>query len=278
VIGMHRSGTTLLTRLLCGMGVFCGWRPTRNGESPFFGELNKWLLRQVGGSWDAPRGVEALAQDARVHDLVRDYLELSLGCPRVARYLGPGGLVPGRHLRDRRGPWGWKDPRNTFTLPVWRSLFPEARVIHVHRHGVDVAASLRHRRARALDRAERRYRRRRRLYCLQAKHGGFAHSLPCGRLDSAFAIWEAYVDRARDQLAGIGERGMEIGYEQLVASPEEALRRLADHCGLELPARRRRQVMAQIDAGRVEAFRSDPELVRFAGTVAGRLRARGYEA
>ncbi len=30
--------------------------------------------------------------------------------------------------------WGWKDPRNTFTLPMWLSIFPKARVLHVLRN------------------------------------------------------------------------------------------------------------------------------------------------
>jgi hypothetical protein len=31
------------------------------------------------------------------------------------------------------GPWGWKDPRNSLTLPFWLQVFPGARVLIVHR-------------------------------------------------------------------------------------------------------------------------------------------------
>jgi hypothetical protein len=50
--------------------------------------------------------------------------------------------------------WGWKDPRNSITLPVWLKLFPDARVIHIVRNGVDVAESLYRRQQRGFQEAK----------------------------------------------------------------------------------------------------------------------------
>ena len=37
---------------------------------------------------------------------------------------------------------GWKDPRNTFTLDLWLKLFPNAKIINIMRHPLDVSQSL----------------------------------------------------------------------------------------------------------------------------------------
>jgi hypothetical protein len=39
-------------------------------------------------------------------------------------------------------PWGWADPRNSLTLPFWRELFPDLRVVVCVRHPHEVAGSL----------------------------------------------------------------------------------------------------------------------------------------
>jgi hypothetical protein len=44
---------------------------------------------------------------------------------------------------DGREPWGWKDPRNCLTLPLWRKLLPETKVLICVRNPLAVAESLR---------------------------------------------------------------------------------------------------------------------------------------
>jgi hypothetical protein len=41
--------------------------------------------------------------------------------------------------------WGWKDPRNSLTLPFWQRLIPRMRYVLCLRNPIDVAASLRRR-------------------------------------------------------------------------------------------------------------------------------------
>lgn len=49
-----------------------------------------------------------------------------------------------RLLREFEGrePWGWKDPRNSATLPFWLHLFPDLKIVVCLRHPKEVALSL----------------------------------------------------------------------------------------------------------------------------------------
>ncbi len=52
--GMHRSGTSMIGRMLEELGLFVGLRKDENNEALFFQEMNEWLLHQCGASWDDP--------------------------------------------------------------------------------------------------------------------------------------------------------------------------------------------------------------------------------
>jgi hypothetical protein len=53
-----------------------------------------------------------------------------------------------RHLALERV-WGWKDPRNSLTLPFWREVVPALRIVVCVRNPVEVAISLRNRNLRS---------------------------------------------------------------------------------------------------------------------------------
>ena len=54
IIGMHRSGTTMLSKILENSGVFLGNNKDINNEALFFQKINTWFMRQVYASWDNP--------------------------------------------------------------------------------------------------------------------------------------------------------------------------------------------------------------------------------
>ncbi|MCZ7535456.1 MAG: hypothetical protein M5T61_05595 [Acidimicrobiia bacterium] len=131
VLGMHRSGTSAVTRVLNRLGATIGDPADldRNWENVPLREWNRRLLEAAGGAWDAPpllspgwagdRSVARLAQPA-VSDL-----DALLAVPVSA----------------------WKDPRTCLTLPFWRPHLGAAPVaLVVYRHPVEVLASLRARR------------------------------------------------------------------------------------------------------------------------------------
>lgn len=130
IIGMHRSGTSLLARLLEKAGIFMGVVKDHNFEAMHFLSLNQQALWSAGYDWHRPGQLDkshwkTLPSDALYYEHFRIQY-------RIDRW----------KLALRQPAWGWKDPRNTFTLPMWLHHFPGARVIHLWRDEEEVARSL----------------------------------------------------------------------------------------------------------------------------------------
>ncbi len=278
LVGMHRSGTSMLTRMLARLGLFVGKRVDGNEESTFFQSLNEWALRSAGGSWERPHAIHALLKKPELRALTTDYLRGMLRSPRVASYLGVASYLRHRTPEALPGPWGFKDPRTTFTLPLWLDLFPDARVVHVRRHGVDVAQSLLVRQEKDLDRAGALHRRRRGVYWLRPKRGGFAHTVRALSIEEGFGLWDEYLVEADRRLAELGDCGLDLRYEAFLDAPEESLARVAAFCGLTPSPEELRAVAAGVQRGRANAWSGEPELVAFAGEVGPKLEAHGYVA
>lgn len=134
IIGMHRSGTSMIARLLERCGLYLGSSEQMEGpdESNVFGhfehkgflEINDALLVHFGGSWVNPPNLRSgWESDPSLGELVRR-AEL---------------LVETFHGRPF---WGWKEPRTTILLPFWKSIIPNLRVVICVRSPLDVAMSL----------------------------------------------------------------------------------------------------------------------------------------
>jgi hypothetical protein len=175
-------------------------------------------------------------------------------------------------------PWGWKDPRNSITLPFWLDIFPGARVIHVRRHGVDVAASLVKRHNHSLERGLSKFARRRRLYLIQPKRGGFAESYRCATLDGALGLWQEYMESCEGAMAQLGPRAMDVRYEELLERPAEVLSRVAEFAGVATDPGNIERVTSEFKPVRSMAYRNDPTLAAFARRADRTLRAHGYKA
>jgi len=276
VIGMHRSGTSMVTRVLEELGLFMGWRKERNDEAWFFHRLNKWLLAQGGGSWECPGAIRHVLGAADVRGRVMEYLEMMMSSPRAASYMGIGRYVRLGSVMKMEGVWGWKDPRNTFTLPLWLELFPGGRVINVVRHGVDVAESLRARHELGYARLARRMEVLRPVLRWVMVERPLLPSGRCKTLEGGFTLWEEYMREARGHVEALGERAIEIKYEDFLGAPEEPVRRLCRFCGLEPGEERVVAAVRGIKRERAYAYREKPELVAYAEEVKGRLGEWGY--
>lgn len=281
VIGMHRSGTTLLSRLLQRTGVFMGARTNRNAEAHFTNAVNGWLFAQASATWDRPEGMDDLLADDALGPWLIDYVGGIVRGPAAVRFTGVRRFARWRGLDRIDVPWGWKDPRNTYTLGLWLELFPGARVVHIVRHGVDVAASLRTRRERAVAANLARYRRLRRLYLLRPdapKRRGFGPQPRSRTLEGGLEMWTQYVDRARAHVDALGERSLELSYESLLADPRGQLARVLAHAGVEAHGARLAAATAGLDAARAHAWHGDAEKAAFAERVRPQLEARGFGA
>jgi Sulfotransferase family len=134
IIGMHRSGTSMVARLLQQAGLYLGpedrllspdsANPDGHFEHTGFLEINNALLQRLGDSWDVPPRMEAGWElDASLED-IRD----------KARSLVTT-------FQDK-SPWGWKEPRTTILLPFWNSIISNLRFVICVRSPLDVAKSL----------------------------------------------------------------------------------------------------------------------------------------
>ena len=112
IIGMHRSGTSMLTRFMTDLGVFMGKDKSENDESLFFQNLNRWLLFQMGASWDFPEAVNSLNPEFVKN--AAHATKLRLKSIPTYKYLGIGRYLANKNIAKNSKIWGWKDPRNTF--------------------------------------------------------------------------------------------------------------------------------------------------------------------
>jgi 4-hydroxyphenylpyruvate dioxygenase len=136
IAGAHRSGTSMVTRLLHGCGLYLGPKealmpPQADNPDGFwehlgFVALNDELLEALGGAWDLPPKTNENLSDERL-DPVRMKARL---------------LIEGFESEQI---WGWKDPRNSLTLPFWEDLLPGLKTLIIVRNPLEVAYSMRKR-------------------------------------------------------------------------------------------------------------------------------------
>jgi hypothetical protein len=266
IIGMHRSGTTMVAKMLQQLGLFIGNDLEENAESQFFIDMNDWLFHQCGATWHTPQSVDWLFSDESLLKLSEEYIRIRLkGLPSI-QYLGWKNFLGGMRLSDNTGtPWGWKDPRTTYTLPLWMRLFPEARIIHIYRNGVPVSESLRVRSRKALRRSTAKHERykKRGKYNFRAKTKGFVDSARCIDLDGGFSLWEEYVSRSMEMVTRAGINSFNLKFESFLDTPVPILKKLAVFCGLSTSASRIDTIASNVVKGRAMAFLEDEDLSRY---------------
>jgi len=272
VIGMHRSGTRLLAEILDKLGVFMGADRQADSESVTFMLINEGILHQCGAFWSEPMSAHFVLAQPEFQEHIAASARETLAA-QLPNYLGQSGLRPGSTAGEMP-PFGWKDPRNTFTLPVWKQVFPNLRTIHVTRHGVDVAASLARRHSQAL-RSATGESVPSALTVIEDHAFGVLSSRRGWTLAEAFTMWEQYVEKARLESADLGERALEVRFEDLLAQPDPIIQTIAQFCGVTVPEEQG-AVLELIESSRALAFRRDPELVAFAETVRDSLESYGY--
>jgi hypothetical protein len=111
--------------------------------------------------------------------------------------------------------WVEKTPNHLLHLQTLGAAFPEARFVHVIRDGRDVALS------------------QRRLHMDRAPSED-----QVVRLVWAGKIWETLVSEGQIQGKGLGDRYLEIRYEDVVREADQTLSRLGEFTGLNLSVAR----------------------------------------
>jgi hypothetical protein len=271
LLGMHRSGTSLVAELLDALGLFQGHELQEDHESTYFLDLNDTFLRRIGTAWDNPAPARGFLEDPAALDLTTRCLAAELTSKGLKRFLGLKRYLQVRALERFDRPWGWKDPRTVFTLPAWLRLFPGAKLVYIVRNGVDVAASLRVREVRELKRRADEFGRKVKQLNKHSvlERAGFKGSARCLTLAGGFGLWAEYVAEAERQLAAVPNERLVVNYEQFLADPASQLPGLAAFCGLAPSVADMAKVVATVNAGRGNAFLKDPELRAFYDGVRG---------
>lgn len=181
VLGMHRSGTSALARIVNLLGIPMGKaddllladaaNPRGYWESGNLSTFQEHLLGLLGGSWDEPPALPiGWEQNARLSSAV-----------------GRGRQLFRQIYGDLRL-WAWKDPRNSLTLPFWRyALDVRALAIIIYRHPLEVSSSLSSR-----------------------------DDLGKGQ---ALALWERYNRQLLENVIGLP--ALVVAYEDLISDPHQ---------------------------------------------------------
>jgi Sulfotransferase family len=267
LMGMARSGTTLLTNLLYRLGLFIGHeRIVVDQEAKYFVAVNDMLLKRVHGYWDNPAPMRSFLRQEDIVVSTARCMEDDIRSPRIASFLGWKQYWAYRSVEAYDKPWGWKDPRNVFTLPLWLRLFPDAKIIYIVRNGVDVAESLLTLERRVIARRKARNERALRRFSLRSRldRAGFKGAARCLELSGGFSLWEEYIAQAEELLPAIVNERRIVRYEDLLADPSSLLEELAGFCELQGVSRHKiGEAVASIDRSRTYAFLSDPRLKSF---------------
>jgi hypothetical protein len=134
ILGMHRSGTSLVTRLVSLLGLaLCreddllvgrDANPRGHWESKSLLTFNNRLLEELGGAWFCPPTLEPKALS------------------RLLDRRGAEALGRLQKVHPER-PWVWKDPRACVLLPFWSAVLAQrAAYVLVVRHPLEVSDSL----------------------------------------------------------------------------------------------------------------------------------------
>jgi len=293
IIGMHRSGTTMLTKMLRKMGLFTGWDQNDEYEAKFFFHRNEKILNSCGGSWDNPLFIDEMLSRTRLQKKIAQTLDDDLQSMKAINFLGLKLYLKYRSIKNLDIPWGWKDPRNTFLLPLWLDIFPQAKIIHIYRNGIDIAQSLSVREEKRIEdvlsdrldlkkvvvnqkeqianedlllyltrKVQNRWRKMSTLYKYRTMR-----IQPCISIDKGFELWTQYVDRAFHHMDTMSNHGLTIKYEDFLLNPRMYLSELNKFCGLNANESLIAEIAGTVNVKRRFSYTGNEKLMTFYNNV-----------
>jgi len=120
VLGMHRSGTSLVGNIIQSLGVFLGDDliiPDRNNQAGYFEHaeivrLHVELLEIIDRRWTGPKGT-------------LDYPDHWWRSPEVELITSQLKEIIRSEMAKAKGIWGYKDPRVSRLIPLWNCILEE---------------------------------------------------------------------------------------------------------------------------------------------------------
>ncbi len=287
VIGMHRSGTTMIAKMLSAMGLFIGWDLEENYEARYFYNINRQILQAFNGSWDNPRVIDNLLNHPDIFKKITYTLQNDLDSFESFLYLGPRLYIRYRSALKLDFPWGWKEPCNTFMLPLWLDIFPHAKVVNIYRNGIDVAKSLATRenkrineilgdsdcvKKKILSQLNQLKKYGFLLYNIRKVQSMYRRINPLGKyvsfrvescisIEKGFELWCTYIERAFKNIEDIQNDVLNIKYEDFLINPEHYLNELKIFCSLQFPINKIHLIANEVNKERRFAFKDNETLL-----------------
>jgi hypothetical protein len=225
ILGMHRSGTSMLARLLAAQGLPLGDglldRPARDNRHGYWEQaeivaLHEALLDGWDRRWHGPNGLRPLPEGW-------------LQAPATRAVKTRLTAIVSREMAAAGGLWGFKDPRTLRFLPLWREIIADLALepipILAARAPAAVAASLMKR-----NRMTPRF---------------------------AEALWAAHTIEALTQLGP--DLAAVIDYDDWFTRPEPAAAFLRERLGLGFDAPAAPSIQGLVD-GRLRHHAAEPDL------------------
>jgi hypothetical protein len=127
VLGMPRSGTSLLTNMLDGLGVELGENlvgADANNQAGYWEQeeicqTQEELLRHLRRRWVDPTGTMPLPSEW-------------WRMPEIQRFKDRLAAIVSAEVSRRDQIWGFKDPRTSRLLPMWQEIFIELKFVPIY--------------------------------------------------------------------------------------------------------------------------------------------------
>lgn len=257
ILGMHRSGTTMITKLLENLGLFVGAEKEMNNEALFFWNINNWIFDLHTATPEKPYNLRY--KNPACEKVIIESLEFFIQSSKRKQYLG--NFASNYHsIKDVDFPFGWKDPKNTFTIHFWKQIFPNPKIIHIYRNPIDSVSSYIERDLELKNKFDWNWKKKLKRDFLISKN--FHQNFRLYNLEEGFNLWEEYVSHALELKHQFNEY-IEIKYEDFLASPSEKTRQLIAFCGLSADENKIQKAIDTVNPERAYAFLSNTKYLEF---------------
>ncbi|HNE49573.1 MAG TPA: sulfotransferase [Chitinophagales bacterium] len=252
ILGMHRSGTTMITKILENLGLFVGVEKEINHEALFFWKINNWIFDLHTATPEKPYNMRY--KNPACEQVIIESLDYFVQSNKRKEYLGN---LASRYKNIKKVdiPFGWKDPKNTFTVDFWKHIFPNPKIIHIYRNPIDSVSSYIERDLALKNKFEWNWKKKLKRNFLISNH--FHENFRLTSIEEGYNLWEEYVSKAL-HLKQEFPNYLEIKYEDFLENPLPHIQQLAAFCGLESNDSKIKDEIKLVNSDRAYSFLSHP--------------------
>lgn len=253
IVGMHRSGTTMITKMLENLGLFVGAEKEINNEALFFWNINNWIFDLHTATAEKPYNLRY--KNPACEKVIIESLEHFIQSNKKKQYLG-NYTSNYKSIKELDFPYGWKDPKNTYTIDFWKHIFPNSKIIHIYRNPIDSVSSYIERDLVLKNKFEWNWKKKLKRDLLISKN--FHQNFRLTTIEEGYDLWHEYVSKALS-LKNEFTDYIEIKYEDFLENPFENLHKLVVFSGLNVNDDAIKIETQNIKKDRSYAFLNNPE-------------------